>query len=773
MSNEINNIYRFDEFELNAGRRTLTRAGEKIPLAPKTFEVLLYLVANAGRVILKQDLLAAVWPESFVEESNLTQHIFWLRKALGPNSTSIVTIPGRGYQFTAQVQTVADDELAQQTQGQSPAPDAPATTAPSPLRRPTYWAIAAIAVILATLAGWGGWHRLHGAIPGDYHEVVLADFDNTTGDPDFDRTLKTLLVIDLNQSPYLIVATDNDVKKILKLMNAPADGLLTPTLAREVCERLNDQVILTGLIARIGQKYLVTLSATDCSDGKNLVQTKAVASDRGGVIKAVDSVAADMRERLGEPLKTLRRSGQPLVRAHTFSLDALKAYSQARALHVKLKFADAVPLYKRAIELDPNFADAWAQLGNCYNNMGEALLGRTSMAKAYELRDQADEPARLRITAMYEYWKTGDRHAAIRNYQNWASLYPNQTNPWVLLGEFQESVGRLDLAVDALQHAVSLKPDSADANTSLAEVQLYDGRLEDAKATCRKALGLGLDLADLHHTLLNIAYFQHDTALFQEQMAWFQTKGSADDRESAQAEVDSSQGKIHSAVAHWLHVADQQKANGLDEAAQEGFSGVPRLEAELGLTADARLHLKRYEQLSPLVGHSLTDVIIAAAELGQLDLARAKLHFMDEHARQDTDVLELFAPESEAAIAMAQDKPAQAVTLLQPAAVYGSGESSVPAMLSQAYLAAHQPDLAQRDFRQIIDRPYAGGISPNIALAHLGLARALAMGKNGDASRQEYETLFALWKDADPNLPLMKQAHKEYAILSAIMIHPH
>jgi DNA-binding winged helix-turn-helix (wHTH) protein/tetratricopeptide (TPR) repeat protein len=760
MAPEINNLYRFDEFELHPGRRTLTRLGEKIPLAPKTFDVLLYLVANAGRVVLKQDLIAAVWPGAFVEESNLTQHIFGLRKALADRSSCIVTIPGRGYQFTADVQNIPS----------SPPVIAPieATTPASAyvplLRRPAYYVYATVVVVLCGFLGWATRQRISGAIPGDHHEVVLADFENSTGDPDLDHSLKTLLAIDLTQSPTLVVASDSDTRKVLKLMSLPSDSDLTPAVAREVCERLNDQVVLSGLIARFGQKYLITLIAADCSTGKDLVHTKAVASNRDTVIAAVDSASADMRARLGEPLTNLHR-GQPLLLAHTFSLEALKAYSQARALHVKLKYADAVPSYKRAIELDPNFADAWAQLANCYNNLHEAQLGKDAMARAYELRDQAEEPERLRITSMYEYWKTGDRHAAIRTYQAWANLYPRQSNPWVLLGQFQGSVGRPDLAVEALQHAVSLNPGSTSATTSLAEFQRYDGRLDDAKATCRRALARGLDSPDYHRTLLDIAFLQHDDPAFNEQLAWFRANSSEEDLASVQADIDAAQGKMHSAVTHWLHIFDLQQKAGLNEAALEGFSSVPDAEADAGLLTDVRAHLKRYDPLVHLTGPSLTFVIFGAAEGGNLPLAHTYLKYMQDNGKQDSDVNELFGPEGQAAIAIAENRPAQAIAALQPTAPFELADPTVPTIKATAYLAAHQPEAAAREFRVLIDRPYISGLSSNVALAHLGLARALKQQGNRAAARQEYETFFTLWHDADPTLPILKQAHQEYAHL--------
>jgi DNA-binding winged helix-turn-helix (wHTH) protein/tetratricopeptide (TPR) repeat protein len=771
-------LYRFDDFELQPSRRALLRDGVKVPIAPKSFEVLLCLVRNAGRVVLKDELLATVWPESFVEESNLTQHIFWLRKALADKSGYIETIPGRGYEFTGIVRTVTTElapatsepaisfTIRQTTEQTRVLIDEPPSI---PLvRRHLVILLSASALLVAALGAWGIWHWHNRTIPGDHHEAVLADFENSTGDPDFDRSLKTLLTIDLNQSPFLQIAGDSDIRRTLKLMDRPPDADFTPQIAREVCERLNDQVVLSGLIARFGQKYLITLDATDCSAGKPLVQTKAVAATREDVLKAVDSVSADMRKRLGEDLKTLKNVGLPLLPAHTASLEALKAFSQARALHSKLKFKDAIPLYQRALELDPNFAAAHAQLANCYNNIGENLKGRDEMGKAYQLRDQADGPGKLSITAMYEYWKDGDRHQAIRNYQAWAAIYPLQSNPWVLLGEFQGSVGRMDLAVPALKHAVALNPGSVSAASDLAESQRYAGQLDDAKATCAAAFHRGLDSIEMHRTLLEIAFVQHDSAAFQQQMNWFHQYASEDDREQADADFDAAQGKMASAVAHYLAQQTFLEKDGSHEAAQQAFSGVPQLEAEFGMTAAARGHLKQFEQISPLNGASMTALIVAFAETGNVDLAQKRLNYMVSLGKHDSDVMELFLPESQSAIDLAQAKPAQAVAALAPVAPYADDDPSVPWARARALVAASQLDQAATEFRNIINHPWVSGLSPAVAEAHLGLARVLAQQGTHDAARQEYEAFFALFKDADPTLPALKQAHEEYARLQPI-----
>jgi DNA-binding winged helix-turn-helix (wHTH) protein/tetratricopeptide (TPR) repeat protein len=784
MSLTSRDLYRFDDFELQPSRRILVRRGEKLPIAPKTFEVLLCLVANSGRVVLKEDLLKTVWPESFVEESNLTQHIFWLRKALAEKSGYIETIPGRGYEFTGPVQTVTEAEQEQMRSAALPQTSAgfrvqlsseqtrvvveETITKVRPRkisRERLVWGILAAAIVLLAAAGWAAWHLTHRVIPGDHHEVVLADFENSTGDPDFDHALKTLLAMDLNQSPVLVVASDRDTKRALKQMKRPADSDLSAAVAREVCERLNDHVVLSGLIARFGQKYLVTLTATECSTGKDLVETKSVAKDREGVITAVDSVAADMRKQLGDPMRALQPTGQKLEQAHTFSLDALKAFTQGGDLHRKAKFAEAVPFYKRALELDPNFTAAWSRLANCYTNLGDGHDAKEANAKAYQLRAFTSEPERLNVSLMYEYWKTGDRHAAIRAAQDWARLYPLQVNPWVLLGNFQSAQGNMDVAIDAVKHAITLDPNLLVPYANLAEYQVTAGRLDDAKATCQKAFSRGFDDADFHHTLLTVAYLQHDDDGFKQQTNWFLTKASDDDREQMEAEVDASQGKLHSAVAHSLRRFDLQEKSASHEAALEGFSGVPLLESDTGLTQDAREHLKKFVPHSPMVGSALAAISIAAAQSGDVAMAEWNLHFLHDKAPQNTDTLETDGPEIQAAIDIAQSKPELAIAAMQPSQPYEVSNPTVLPMRAKAYLAAKQYYLAKRDFHTMIERPYISGIAPDVALAHLGLARAEEMEGNHVEARQEYQTFFDLWKDADPNLPVMQKARLEYAKL--------
>jgi DNA-binding winged helix-turn-helix (wHTH) protein len=323
-----------------------------VPLGSRAFDLLTYLVLHAGEVVTREDLMKAVWPNSFVDEKNLAQQILSLRKALGSSSSCIVTVPGRGYQFAAQVTEdpppttpfppgLALDGIAQAihrrthvvVEESARLTSIETAALPQPGRRERLVpAFVTIAILLAGAGGWWGWNRFHAEVPGDHHEIVLASLENDTGEAAFDGTLDAALAIDLKESPYLLIAGAGKMQDTLKLMERPPDERIAGAVAREVCQRMNDQAVLSGKIARFGQKYLVTLTASDCATGDELVRTKATASGRDSVLEAVDTAAAEMRRRLGEPLKSLRQFDTPLNDKMTTSLEALQLYSRAVAL---------------------------------------------------------------------------------------------------------------------------------------------------------------------------------------------------------------------------------------------------------------------------------------------------------------------------------------------------------------------------------------------------------------------------------------------------------
>jgi DNA-binding winged helix-turn-helix (wHTH) protein/tetratricopeptide (TPR) repeat protein len=791
MSLSTRDFYKFEDFALQPSRRALLRDGVRISISPKAFEVLLYLVQHAGQVVLKDELLSAVWPDSFVEEGNLTQQIFSLRKALTDRASCIATIPGRGYEFTAQV-SVLSEPLPSQASSEVAEFPAATVAADFQLHRSTEmtrvvieettsvaaapragararlgrwgWVAAAAALAVAG-AAWAGWHWTNHVVAGDHHEIVLADFGNSTGDPEFDRALKTLLIFDLSQSSFLSVASESDARKTLKLMKQSPDSELTPGVAREVCERLNDQAVLAGEVANAGQKYLVTLIATDCVDGKVLVSTRALAQNRDGVIQAVDTAAAAMRKRLGEPLRTLR-PGQKLEPVHTNSLQALKLYGDARALHLRFKFQDAAAMYQKAIEADPNFASAYSQLANCYNNLGEQSKAEDAMSRAYALRDQTDDLDRMRITTMYEYWKYGDRHQAILNYRTWTQMFPRSAAGWDLLGEFEDSVGNRTAAIEAEKKAVEVNPMGVSQYSFLAQLELSEGRFEEVKETCRQAFAHGVDLVDLHRILRDAAVFQHDAPAVREQTAWIEQNGSQDDRDDAEADLDLSEGKIQTGLALKLKEVGAAQKDGRSQAALEKLASITASEANLGLVQQARAHLRSFHPAPAVNSEAVTNIITAAAETGDLAFADSLLKHMVETNPKDSDVVEFFAPEARAVIALARHRPQEAISALTPALPYALVYRGVFELGGRAYLENHQPEQAAANFRQLTDHPSSLGLGEEIGISHLELARSLVQAGNLPAAREEYATFFKIWKDADPELPPLVEAKREFGRLA-------
>lgn len=604
------------------------------------------------------------------------------------------------------------------------------------------------------------WQRMRSVVGGDHHEIVLADFDSFGSDSELNKALNTAMAIDLNQSPFLLVASSTKVGETLKLMERSPRETLTPALAREVCQRINDQAVLSGGIARVGQKYLITLTASDCASGADLAQSKAVANDPDNMLAAVDSVAADMRKRLGEPLESLHRFNTPLLPKETGSLEALKAYSRAHELGVNGDYQKSIPFFKRAIELDPRFAIAYADLGVVYSNLGESDLAAANCKKAYALRNVADEPDRLFIIAQYHEQVTGDLHESIRNYQTWTETYPADSSPWANLADLETQIGRPDLALAPAAQACKLSPKDAVTYVILARAQMHAGQAENAGETCRQAVAQGLDGAQVHGLLAQLAFARRDYGAFADQIAWAKGKSAETYMALQGALAQFAEGKRHAAVETLRLLADEYRKQGMLERANRVLGGIPRIEAELGLVNDARSLLQRLPSID-----GSTDIPVALAEIGEEAKAEEILQgnlrkYPDNSLWQDVR-----GPQIKAAIALSQHKPEEAIAALQPGIPYDLRSFDLPAMRGRAYLAAKQPQLAAIEFLKIIDNPTVDPLSHDVPLAHLGLARAYALEGRLPASVEEYKKFFALWKEADPDMPLLKEARLEFARL--------
>lgn len=765
---KINMLYRFEGFEMDPTNRVLQRSGEAITLHSRTFDLLLYMVRNPRRLLFKEELMNAVWGDAAVEEGNLTQAVFLLRKALGTNqpegSKTIVTVPARGYRFEAVVEEVpARQEVAgDQVEDSAPAePEgAPPAVAAPQSRKWSRLHIASAGLGFAFVLAIGGWLRYDRAVPGDHHEIVLADFENDTGDFAFDKALNIALAIDLKQSPYLDVAPAAKTNHTLQLMERKPDQKLTPALAREVCQRINDQAVLSGLIARFSQKYLITLTASDCASGRDLVDTKAVAENADGVPGAVDSVAAQMRKRLGEPLKSLRRFDRPLLAKATGSLDALKAYSAAHELGIKGKYLESVPLFQRAIELDPNFAIAYGDLGTVYRNLGESDLSAAASRKAYGLRDTADERDRLYITIAWDRNVVGDLHAMIRDEETSTEMYPRDQASWTNLADALTQIGQEEAAIAPAKRGLAIDPSAAVPYIVLARAQLYAGRVDDSIATCREAIAAKADSAAIHGLLVYAGFAKRDRLMVEAQGVWAKGTSAEPSVVLDQMLVAFAEGRPRYGEELLDRVVEGYKQRGMAERATRMRLGLPRLEAELGLTESAR---KWLGEIASDEGD--IDVLVALAEVGED--AKAESILFKGPAKDPEDTLWQYwdRPQAVAAIALAENKPLEAVEALRKSIPYDLRDTEVPAMRARALLAAGQFDSAEAEFRKIIQHPTAGVASANVALAHLGVARARAQKGDVAGSREEYQRFFALWKDAEPDVPVLRQAKSEYGKL--------
>jgi DNA-binding winged helix-turn-helix (wHTH) protein/tetratricopeptide (TPR) repeat protein len=774
-----NGIYRFDEFELDPAGRVLTRHGITVPVSSKAFQVLSYLVMNPGRVITKDELLKGVWPESFVEESNLPVYISVLRKALTDRAGCIATVSGLGYQFTARVQA---ESHPQPPDPPSPAPaiqmqavhqtthvliretSMPVPALPAskpPLRLSAVWVSVALGLLLSVGTAYAVWRYMHRVEAPPL--VVVSEFENTTGDPQLDRVLDSALQVDLQQSPYLSFLSDAKIRDTLKHMEWPATAPLSAEVAREVCQRNNAQVLLRGVVAKFGRHFLLTLKAVDCQSGDSLAQSKSEASVADDIPHAIDLVAADMRKRLGESRASIRQFNTPLFPETTNSLEALQHYSEGSRAQLQGKCGDATALYNRAIELDPKFAMAYANLAACYRDLSERWLEGANLAKAYELRDSVAEQDRLYITARYNEAVTGDLRASMANFQLWTSIYPRDPVPWRELANVHIQLGDAELAVTAARKSLALNPADAGTYVYLVRALLHAGHLDEAKAVCDQAIAKGVAGGDLHSMAIEVAIARHDPAGIQQQLDWAAGTSEPSRIKLNQEEIAFLHGQAHLAQQLVAAVADDFRRHGLPALATRYILSSTRVLAEEGDTKEAKQVLDKTTFLP-----GLSDCVVALAEVGEPERAAGLLkQELAEHPR-DTLWTEYRGPQIEAAVLLAGHKPQAALEALSHAAALDYHDYHTLLMRGNIYLELKQPDLAALEFGKILDRPGLDSLSYKYPLAQLGLARALAAQKNVPDSLAAYQTFFTMWKDADPDLPVLLQARRDYAQLRVV-----
>lgn len=777
----INDIYRFDEFELDPSSRGVSRHSELVPLSPRAFDLLIFLVLNPGRVITKEELLQGVWPDSFVEESNLAQYISAVRKALGDRASLIATIPGRGYQFTAKVQVVHPvDDLPESRPGDiyvqrvrerthvriEPPPPALALPSGTPSRRKAairWIGLSALAAALIALSSVLEWKRL--APRPQLRKVMVATFANSTGDPTFNNTLKRALEIDLEQSPYIDVMSEQEMLSTLQLMDRNDMESISPAVAKEVCERSNRQVLLTGDIAPIGKNYLLTLEATDCSSGKQLAAAKAQATTKEKVLSALDTIADRVRKGLGESAKSLENYRTPIISATTPSLEALKLYSIGQNMDAQGKSeTDTLPFYQQAIERDPQFAMAYGAIATDYYNLGEMTLAAEYFKKAFELSDRTSARERLTLRAHYYADSLKDLRQGIDTYRQWTEMYPNDWVPWVDIANAYTQLGNYPLAITAGQKALAIEPNRPINYSVLVRAYKRANRFAEAKAVGAQAVQQKKDSVGLHASLYEIAVAEHDLNARSREVEW-----AADHNTGwygvyfiyLQAEESATAGKYREAEDLFRRACAVAQQENLPEMADDILLDQAFIEFSAGFPSVARATLSRARHVDP----DQPDFPILQAELGNFAPAERFLaaHATETHLGTLMEYVDL--PRVRAALALRRGKPLEALQALDPASPYELADYDVLAEAATAYQQAGQPERARLEYRKILAHRGLDPVSILYPLAHLGMARAYAMDKNDVTSRIEYENFFDLWKDADANLPVLTQARIEYSHL--------
>jgi serine/threonine protein kinase/tetratricopeptide (TPR) repeat protein len=685
--------------------------------------------------------------------------------------------------------------------------------------RRNFWKIVVSALVAAgALLAGGLFYRSHQARPlTDKDTIVLADFVNATGDPVFDDTLKTALAVSLNQSPFLNVLSDSKVAATLKLMTRPSDTRLTPDIARELCQRAVSKAYIAGEIASLGSEYVLGLKAVNCQSGDTLAQEQVTAAKKEKALDALSQAASNLRRELGESLSTMQKFDVPLEQATTSSLEALKAYSMGTRAASEKGPAAKLAYLQRAIELDPNFAMGFQAVGDDYYSLGELGRAREYFTKAFELREHASERERLTITASYYHNVTGELEKSARTIQEEVENYPRDYRAHLDLGIVYTEQGQWAKAVEVDREGLRLAPDRVSPYGNLASALLALQQFDEARQVIRQAQARKLDGFESHNALYALAFLASDSSAITEQQQWFSDQPGLE--HAALSFASDSE-----AFAGHLNKARELTRRSRDFAVRTDSmeNGAIRLEnaalreAAFGNTAEAKQAAAQGLKLYPDSPGVDVEAALAYAMAGEMARAESLAQDLSRRYPLDTQMQSLWLPAIRAELALNRKNPADALNALRPTTLpIELGNIQFLANLSclyptyirgQAYLAVGQGKEATAEFQKILDH---NGIVWNCwtgALAHLGVARASALeagigrveaagtgtahGGTGstssrptassgqaeqisaadrDAARVRalaaYKDFLTEWKDADPDIPILKQARTEYAKL--------
>ena len=637
-------------------------------------------------------------------------------------------------------------------------------------------ALGAAALVVVVVAGVSHYfHPVHAAPLTNKDTIVLADFDNSTGDADFDDTLKQGLATDLQQSPFFNILPERKVRDTLKLMGHSTEEHLTAMVAQDICQRTGAKAVLEGSISSLGSQYVLWLNAVNCQTGDSLARTQARAAKKEDVLPVLDHAATSLREKVGESLGSVQKYDTPLIQSTTPSLPALKAYSLAVKTSYGI-YSAPIPHFQRAIELDPDFAMAYEGLGIAYWSRGEIRLARQNLQTAFGLSRRASEREKLVISANYYGLGTGELEKARQTYEMWTQTYPRDYAAHNNLGNMYYVVGQYDKARPEYLEAIRLNPDFGSGYSNLITTCTRLNRPGEAKAVYEQALARMPDFGAYgNSSRYGVAFLEGDAAELERELARnVSAPGGDSGLFSPQSDTEAFSGHLGKARDFSRRAVECSRRLGEKEAAAVWEMNAALREAEFGNAAQARTHTASALALAPTSDIQLL-AALALARTGESDRARTMANEVEKQNPVNTMMIGYWLPTIRAAIEINRKNPSKAIEFLKAAAplelgdsapVSGPGEMLYPAYVrGQAFLALHQGSAAAGEFQKFLDHRSVVVNCPLGALAHLGLARAYALSSDSSKARTDYQDFFVLWKDADPDIPILKQAKAEYAKL--------
>ena len=635
---------------------------------------------------------------------------------------------------------------------------------PRPANRNLWYAAGGVVVLVAVIAGFLYSRRAHALTEKD--SVLLSDFVNTTGDPVFDGTLKQALAVQLEQSPFLNVFPDSRTRDTLQFMGKSADERVTPDLARQICAREGIKAVLNGSVATIGSQYVVGVDAVNCITGDSLAREQMQVDKKEQVLAAVGKSASALRGKLGESLASVQKFDAPVEEATTSSLDALKSFTLGEAERAKGQELPSVPFYKHAIELDPNFAIAYARLGQALTNARHSDEGREYTKKAFELKDRASELEKFYITAHYYDIVTGDMDKSNETYQLWARTYPRDPVPPNNMAVWYMQSGRWQDALPQAQETLRLDPNNALSYQNVGGVYLGADRLAEGKAIKKQIEDRKLDISADHRDLFLIAAIDGDSAEMQRQADWAKGKSDEFDMLQARAEVAACIGQMAKSRSLYREGIESSVRAKNDEQAAFLMGEMALTEALFGNPVPALDQAAKALTInrSPFGGFMARLAMATAGDRRTLQVTSE----LNNRFPQNTFIREMQVPTIQAAYAVSKGQFDQANHLLERTKPHEFGWvlNVMPAYLrGQSYLAQKNPKEAEAEFQKMLTHRFMCSNSVYCSLARLQLGRTYVAAGDTAKARTSYQDFLALWKDADPDIPILKQAKAEYAKL--------